>query len=59
MAAAAAKAVRATRLLIRAGIVFSRLAIYFDQVSQVMRALASIGFIPWRETALLRVTNYD
>jgi hypothetical protein len=27
----------------RAGIVFSRVAIYFDQVSQATRALASIG----------------
>src|SRR6266404_9192553 len=41
--AAAAAIARATRLLIRAGIAFSRWAIYFDQVSQVTRPHASIG----------------
>src|SRR5260370_28068446 len=42
-AAAAAIAAKAIRPRIRAVIVFSRLAIYFDRVSQLMRAHASIG----------------
>src|ERR1700704_892546 len=40
-AAAAANAVTAKRLLIRDGIVLSPLGVYFDQVSQVVRAHAS------------------
>jgi hypothetical protein len=43
MAAAAVIAAMAIRLLIRTGIVFSRLAFDFDQVWQVGRAHASIG----------------
>src|SRR5260370_28769271 len=42
-AAAAAIAAKAIRPRIRAVIVFSRLAMYFDRVSQLMRAHASIG----------------
>src|ERR1700689_3234527 len=40
---AAANAASTNRLVIRAGIVLSRLATYFDQVSQVRRTHASIG----------------
>jgi hypothetical protein len=43
IAAAAANTARVTSFLGRAGIVFSHVAIYFDQVSQAAPALASIG----------------
>src|SRR4051812_35251881 len=41
--AATANAVRATEYLIPTGMIFSPLMFYFDQVSQVTRALASVG----------------
>jgi hypothetical protein len=37
----------------------SRLAFYFDQVSQVARAHASISLFRGAKTVLLPATNYD
>jgi hypothetical protein len=61
IAATTAKVVRPIKLLVRAGIVSLPLGSFsFAQVSQVARGHASKHrLIPRRETALLRLANYD